>query len=60
MKLALLSDLHANARAQEACLVHAQAQARVNGPSWVTWWAIGLSPKPWWRNASSNEPEQWR
>jgi len=21
---------------------------------------MGLSPKPWWRNASVNEPEQWR
>jgi diadenosine tetraphosphatase ApaH/serine/threonine PP2A family protein phosphatase len=44
MKLALLSDLHANARALEACLAHAQAQG-------ANQWAllgdlVGYGPEP--------------
>ena len=44
MKLALLSDLHANARALEACLTHAQAQG-------ANQWAllgdlVGYGPEP--------------
>lgn len=44
MKLALLSDLHANARALEACLAHAQAQG-------ASQWAllgdlVGYGPEP--------------
>jgi len=37
MRLALLSDLHANRQALSACLAHAQTQGVDRHAFWVTW-----------------------
>lgn len=48
MKLALLSDIHANIQALDACITHARAQGQDGLPCWVISWVMAQTLWRWW------------